>query len=94
MYTTLAAFVAFCTAQDVTRLAGERRYVRLQREALVGRGPVVTVDGVMKPAVRQSVQQGLLYGVVTALVGLTLNVRSTRRKSRSQPLTPDPITEP
>ena len=80
LFTGIASFVVFCATQDVVRLAGERRYVRLQEEALSGRGPAVTVDGVMKPAVRDSVWQGLLSGGVTALAGMAATVRASRRK--------------
>ena len=66
----LLAFAVFCVVQDVVTVAGAKRYARLQREALAGRGPHVTVDEVMKPAVASSVRQGLVWGGVVAVVGI------------------------
>jgi hypothetical protein len=68
--TALAALVVFAVIQDRVTAAGARRYVALQRAALAGRGPAVTVDEIMGPAVAQSVHQGLLWGVVVLIGGV------------------------
>jgi hypothetical protein len=59
---TLAALVVFAIVQDRVTAAGARRYVTLQRAALAGRGPAVTVDAIMRPAIAQSVHDGLVWG--------------------------------
>ena len=76
-----AAVVAFCVVQDRGTAAGARRYVSLQRAALAGRGPVVTVDEVMIPAVRRSVRDGLLWGGAIGAVGLA-GAAAARRTGR------------
>jgi len=81
LFTGLLAFAVFCIVQDVATVAGARRYVRLQREALAGRGPAVTVDEVMEAAVDRSVRQGLVYGGMTAAIGALLALRARRRRS-------------
>ena len=68
----VAALVVFSIVQDRVTAAGARQYVRLQREALAGRGMPVTVDQVMRPAVERSVRQGLLWGGVVLAAGLGL----------------------
>jgi hypothetical protein len=68
--TALAAVVVFAVVQDRVTAAGARRYVALQRAALAGRGPVVTVDQIMRPAIAQSVREGLLWGGVVLVSGV------------------------
>jgi hypothetical protein len=70
-----AAFAVFLIVQDRFTMLGSRRYAAMQRDALAGRGTAVTVDDVMRPAVRRSVQQGLLWGGVVLAVGLTVALR-------------------
>ena len=65
----IAAFVVFAIVQDRVTAAGARRYVALQRAAIAGRGPAVTVDEVMRPAVERSVQQGLMWGGAVLVAG-------------------------
>lgn len=60
--TAMAAVVVFAVVQDRVTAAGARRYVALQRVALAGGAHAVTVDEIMRPAVAQSVRQGLLWG--------------------------------
>jgi hypothetical protein len=72
--TIVSALVVFCVVQDRVTAAGVRRYVSLQREALAGRGPVVTIEAVMTPAVRSSLRQALLWGGVVLLCGFALAV--------------------
>lgn len=66
----VAALAVFLVVQDRVTAAGARRYVALQRSALAGRTPPVTIDEVMQPAVDRSVRQGALWGGVVLLVGL------------------------
>jgi hypothetical protein len=67
--TALAAVVVFAVVQDRVTAAGARRYVALQRAALAGRGPAVTVDEIMRPAIAHSVREGLLWGGVVLVSG-------------------------
>jgi len=67
--TALTALVVFAAVQDRVTAAGARRYVALQRAALAGRGPAVKVDEIMRPAVAQSVHEGLLWGGVVLISG-------------------------
>ena len=66
--TFVAALATFCIVQDRVTAAGARRYVALQKDALAGRGPLVTIDEIMQPAIDRSVRMGLLAasGVVVA----------------------------
>ena len=72
---------AFAVVQDRVTAAGARRYVALQRDALAGRGPSVTIDQIMRPAIRRSVQQGLLWGGVVLVLGLGVAGAVGRRRS-------------
>jgi len=80
--TALAALVVFAVVQDRVTAAGARRYVALQRAALAGRGPMVTVDEIMRPAVAQSVHEGLVWGGVVLIggVGIAAAVASTGQR--------------
>jgi hypothetical protein len=66
----VAALAVFLVVQDRVTAAGARRYVALQRSAIAGRTPPVTIDEIMRPAVDRSVRQGVLWGGVVLLVGL------------------------
>jgi len=68
--TALVAVVVFAVIQDRVTAAGARRYVALQRAALAGRGSAVTVDEIMRPAIAQSVHEGLLWGGVVLVSGV------------------------
>ena len=68
--TAIVAVVVFAVVQDRVTAAGARRYVALQRAALAGRAHTVTVDEIMRPAVAQSVRQGLLWGGVVLVCGV------------------------
>jgi hypothetical protein len=71
------ALAVFCVVQDRVTAEGARRYVALQKEALAGRRPPVTVDAIMQPAIAASVRSGLLAaagvmaigGVVAVMIG-------------------------
>jgi hypothetical protein len=65
-----AATVVFCVVQDRVTAAGVGRYVAFNRAALAGRGPDVTLDQVMRPAIRASVGRGLAAGGGVLLAGL------------------------
>jgi hypothetical protein len=86
-----AAFATFCVVQDQVTRAGAERYVRLQQDALAGRGPAVRIDDVMRPAVERSVKQGLIWGGVVLAVGLSSAVMLARRDVR---LVADQATNP
>ena len=68
--TALSALAVFCVVQDRITAAGARRYAALQRDALAGRGRAVTIDEIVRPAVEQSVHEGLLWGGGVLVVGL------------------------
>ena len=68
--TAIVAVVVFAVVQDRVTAAGARRYVALQRAALAGRAHTVTVDEIMRPAVAQSIRQGLLWGGVVVVCGV------------------------
>jgi hypothetical protein len=77
--TGIVALAVFCVVQDRITAAGARRYASLQRDALAGRGRVVTIDEVMKPAIEQSVQQGLFWGGGVMAAGLGVAGAVARR---------------
>jgi hypothetical protein len=68
--TFAAALGTYCLVQDRVTAAGARRYVALQQDALAGRGPVVTIDEVMRPAVDRSVRLALYSSGAVAAVGV------------------------
>jgi ABC-type Fe3+ transport system permease subunit len=80
--TAIAAVAVFCIVQDRVTAAGAQRYVRVQREAIAREAPLVTIDGVLRPAVHQSVvDAGLAAGVVIlcGAVGAIVVARRSRR---------------
>ena len=68
--TAIVAVVVCAVVQDRVTAAGARRYVALQRAALAGRAHTVTVDEIMRPAVAQSIRQGLLWGGAVVVCGV------------------------
>jgi len=80
LVTTLAALVVFAAVQDRITASGARRYVAIQRDALAGRTQLVTVDEIMRPAVRRSVQQGLIWGGLVLVVGIGVAGAVARRQ--------------
>jgi len=58
----LVALGAFAYVQDMWMAEAAGRYADLQREALAGRGPAVTVTAVLEPAIRESVDVGAAWG--------------------------------
>ena len=82
VFTFVAAGVVFCGVQDRITAAGARRYVAVQRAALAGEGPMTTIDAIVRPAVRRSVEQGLLWSGAAAgasAAGIVLWGRRRRR---------------
>jgi hypothetical protein len=69
----------FAIVQDRVITAGARRYVVLQRQALAGGAPPISIDDVMRPARRRSVRQGLLWGGAVLLIGLGAAASVARR---------------
>jgi hypothetical protein len=70
LLTLAAALVVFAIVQDRVTAAGARDYVTQQRAALDGRAAPVTIDGVMRPAVRRSVRLGASWAAVVMAIGL------------------------
>ena len=71
----VTAVVVFCGVQDRGTASGARQYVDRQQAAAAGRGEPVSVDEIMRPAVRRSVEDASLWsalvlgaGVVAAVV--------------------------
>ena len=72
LFSLLTALVVFCGVQDRVTAGGARRYVTLQRTALASARPAPGIDEVMRPAIRRSAEQGLLWGGVVMIVGLAI----------------------
>ena len=77
--TAILAAVTFAVVQDRVTAAGARRYVALQQEAMAERGPTVTIDEVMEPAVDRSIRDGLLWASVVFAAGVGLAAIVFRR---------------
>ena len=73
--TLIVAVVVFCGVQDRVTAAGARRYVALHRA-----GTPAAVDEVMRPAVRESVEQGLTWAGAVTVAGL--GVAAVLRRGR------------
>jgi hypothetical protein len=82
LVSAIAALAVFLVVQDRVTAAGARRYVALQRAAIAGRTPPVTIDEVMRPAVDRSVRQGVLWGSVVLLAGFGVAGAASRRSRR------------
>lgn len=76
---SMAALAVFLVVQQRVTSEGAGRYAALQRSAIAGRGPRVTIDEVMRPAVDRSVRQGALWGGGVLLAGLGVAVVVSRR---------------
>jgi hypothetical protein len=68
--TLCAAFVVFSFVQERGVASAAGGYVRLQRAALEGRGPLVTIDEVMGPAVEASVRRALAWSGIVIIAGI------------------------
>jgi len=82
--TVAAALIVFAEVQDRRVAEGAGRYAALQRAALSGVSPAVTVDAVMRPAVARSVREGLLWSGVVLAAGLVVAAATARRGSVSR----------
>jgi hypothetical protein len=82
VFSCAAAIVVFAVVQDRLTSDGVGRYETAYRAAAAGSGPPVTIDEIMKPAVRLGVQQGALWGggVLVAGLGGTFAARRLRRR--------------
>ena len=78
------AIGVFCVVQDRVTASGAQQYVTLQREALAGRAPAVTLDAVMQPAVTRSVRQGALWGGLVLAAGVIAAGGLGRRRTRER----------
>ena len=68
---SITAATAVClVVQDRVTAAGARDYVAHQRAAALGQAAAVTIDEVMRPAVRHSVRVGLTWGGLVLAAGL------------------------
>jgi hypothetical protein len=67
--TLTAAAIAFAYVQDRVTASGASEYVMRQHEAMAGRGASVTIDQVMRPAIRRSVEQGLAWAAAALAAG-------------------------
>ncbi|HEY6361935.1 MAG TPA: hypothetical protein VIX63_12560 [Vicinamibacterales bacterium] len=65
-----AASVVFCTVQDRVTADGARQYVEMQRAAAVGQSNPVTLDEIMRPAVRRSIEQAAAWSLGVLLTGI------------------------
>jgi hypothetical protein len=82
VFSFVAAVVVFCIVQDRLTAEGARDYVQRQRAAIAGAGPAVTIDEVMKPAVRRSVREALRWSGVVMSGGLVAAGVVSRRSRR------------
>ena len=80
LFSCLAAVVVFAVVQDRVTAAGARSFVALQRQALASGGPTMFVDDVMQPAVRRSVQQGMIWGGAVFVAGIAGAFAARRRR--------------
>ena len=80
--TVVAALVVFAVIQDRLTAAAARQYVDLQRAAIAGTAPPVTIDEVMKPGVRRAVRVALLWSGAVTLAGLAGAAAIARRSRR------------
>jgi ABC-type Fe3+ transport system permease subunit len=79
--TIVTSLALFAFVQDRVTAAGARRYVSLQRAAAEGRGPAVTIDEVMQPAIRESVRSGARWAGIVLLVGVAVAFSVARRST-------------
>jgi hypothetical protein len=81
LMSVVAAAVVFLVVQDRITAAGVREYVTRHQGAEIGQTPSVTIDEVMRPAVRRSVRVGALWGTVVLASGLA-TAAAVRRVER------------
>jgi len=64
----------FCSVQDRVTASGARQYVDRQLAAAAGRGNPVSVDEIMRPAVRRSVEDASLWSALVLSAGVVAAV--------------------
>jgi hypothetical protein len=79
--TLVVAAMVLAYVQDRVTASGARRYVSLQRQAMSGLGPPVTIDQIMRPAVALSVHQGLLWAGGVLVAGCAVTAAIARRRA-------------
>jgi hypothetical protein len=83
--TAIAALAVFAVVQDRVTAAGARQYVALQRDAIAGRGHAVTVDEIMRPAIKRSVRLGLTWAGIVVVGGVAIAAGVATRRTTDQP---------
>jgi hypothetical protein len=68
--TCALAIATFAVVQDRVTAAGARHYAAMSRDAVARRTAGVTIESVMAPAIRSSVQWGAASAGLVLLVGL------------------------
>ena len=79
----IMAAVVFCIVQDRVTATGARQYAELQRAAIEGKGDPVTIDQIMRPAVRRSVTQASVWSAVVMVAGAITAGMVGRRGGRA-----------
>ena len=82
VFASVAALVVFAVVQDRITVAGVGQYEIAYRDAAAGRGPRVTIDEVMKPAVTRGVHQGALWGGAVFIVAIGGTFAARRLRGR------------
>jgi hypothetical protein len=83
MIAAILAVVVFSVVQDRVTAGGARQYVDLQRAATEGQRNPVTVDEIMRPAVRRSVVQASIWSAVVMVAGAITAGLVVRRGGRA-----------
>ena len=82
VFVCVAALVVFAVVQDRLTVAGVGQYIAASRDAAAGRGPQVTIDEVMQPAVTHAVRQGTLWGGAVLIAGFGIAIAARRLRVR------------
>jgi hypothetical protein len=75
LVTFALAVVTFAVVQDRVTAAGARQYAATAREAVARGSEGVTIESVMAPAIRRSVQWGAASAGLVLLVGVGVAAR-------------------
>ena len=82
VFSSVAALLVFAAVQDRLTAHAVARYLSVQRDALAGRGPAVTIDEVMKPAVSSAVREAAVAGGLVFAAGFGGFLVARRRRPR------------
>lgn len=82
VFACIAAIVVFAVVQDRVTVAGVGEYVSAYRDRAAGGRPPVSIDEIMKPAVRRAAWRGALWGGAVLIAGLGGTIAMRRRTSR------------